>query len=229
MNAKSALTAASVLAVLAVVAVAALLVPAAAWSAVVICALALMALATGQLLFGAQLLPGSARRGGDATTMAAIGPIGLLVFAYLAWSVLTFVIALQGHEKTGWAMIVAGVAGLLVGRLLLHAALETVDSAASVAAGPGPTARWKEMLRMAASTSADAHRARINKLVDIVDFGPSEPAGQPLAVNGEIESALGGLAQALRGDGPALELTLAKIENLLGQRDSQLRLLRSKA
>lgn len=226
MNASKALAIAAMVTIAAIVAIAALLVPAAAWSPAAFCALALLALASAQLLYGSQLLPGQQRKGGDAANIAAIGPMGVFILLYLGWSVLSFLVALLGHGPAAWAMIVAGLAALAVARLVLHAALEKVDSAAVAS----DAAQWRESLRIAGAGATDpAARSQLDKLIEKIQFGPSEMAGPSLPINADISQAVARIQGGAAAGSVALAESMAELDRLLGQRESQLRLRRSKA
>lgn len=230
MNASKALAIAAMVTIAAIVAIAALLVPAAAWSPAAFCALALLALASAQLLYGSQLLPGQQRKGGDAANIAAIGPMGVFILLYLGWSVLSFLVALLGHGPAAWAMIVAGLAALAVARLVLHAALEKVDSAAASAAVASDAAQWRESLRIAGAGATDpAARSQLDKLIEKIQFGPSEMAGPSLPINADISQAVARIQGGAAAGSVALAESMAELDRLLGQRESQLRLRRSKA
>jgi hypothetical protein len=233
MNVRSLFAIAAVIAIGAVAGIAYFLVPEKVWNYATLCSMALLCLAAGFSIFAPFSMP-AGEKGGDAATMASLGPMGVVVSALLAWSAATVVVAIEGHEKIAWAMMVANVASFAIANLILRGTAGIVDrAAAATPSGLSAQALWRGQISTLASaaTNQDAKLA-LRLLNEKVQYAASESAGAAAEVNQQIAAGIASMHSCvIAGDRPSEELIthISRTSHLLDQREAILRASRSKA
>lgn len=166
----------------------------------------------------------------DASQMAAVGPLGTVSLVLLLATGGGFVLALNGYQNWGLALLVFGVGAFLVMSIVLSAALKVVGDVSAKWSQPSHHVDWRDQVTTLASQSTHQESlATLHALLEQLRYATSDvPGGSPQDAG--IEHTFNVMSETLQSD-PAADLTshFGGIKGLLVQRDVFLRSARRKA
>lgn len=192
------------------------LLPANAWNSTVTCSAILLALLSGTLIFLPSPLAPSAKT--NASRLALLGPMGLMILVALVLAAVALLLALFGRDAIAWTFLVLSIGSFAVGNVLASSAATVIDNVTQ-ASTPRYQYEWRLQLEALACNFADKTIAvRCEKLAEDVRYAPSPVNGIAdegvVAITAEI-----GVLQAMAnaGDVDGANKTLGKLERLLTQ------------
>jgi hypothetical protein len=166
-------------------------------------------------------------RGGDASAIATIGPLGVLYGGLLVSAAATLAVSLLGWERLGWAGNVLVVAGLLLGTAVTRAASQVVDTAAARTASASTSALWQARLQGLALVAQADTRAALERLAEQLRFSPSAgemPTAEDQGITQAIEELESGAAPQ-----ESMHVLLKDLEVRIARRAAGLKAVRSRA
>jgi len=228
MKSVSLLNTAATIAALTVLTAALILVPEPMWSLVTLITAIGFASSVGYIFY----IPSSLRQKqqrNDVQQIVAIGSLGFLSTLLLITMGGSFILALNGYQKIGLALVIFGVGEFFVTNLVLNAALEVVNDISNKWSQPSKHFDWQNQVTLLISQTV--HQESIDQLhllKEELNYLASDiPEGSPQDTF--IEQALNAMALDLQSDHTAdLSNRLNEIKRHLIQRDIYLRAARHK-
>lgn len=221
---------ASLVAAAALVTVAIIVLPSRVWTPVTTASLLTLGAAVGLGLYLPFRLP-QGPRGGDAATIASMGPMALIGGAVLILAVVSFIVALLGFNAIAWAMIVVNIAGFTIANLALRGTSQVVDQAAARNASPSQRSLWiAQVQSMLSNPCPPSARAALSGLVEKLRYAASD-LGVEAPIDLKLAHAVESLQQctaAGEGEEGHVIALAEQVSALLDQREVFLKAARSR-
>lgn len=198
------------------------------WTPVLVCSVALFALAVGALFYLPSIAISLKPQQNNAASLASLGPISTMLFSTLFLSGGAVVAALLAFNKLAIVLDILAVALFVIGASLIRATQQIVEEVEAYSA-PSKHLDWQRQLQIVASmVPAEWKYVRLAQLAENARYMPSDvPDGT--AFDNLIDASVNSLAIAVNESQEKTDAIVAALEKLFKQRELALLAARSRA